>query len=760
MAYSTRGNNRRRRPAHSKLLRGAVLAAVISALPAFGGTETWLGGPGEWTSAVNWSPSVVPNAVDQGAIFQAGAGGTVTIASPVTVGNLTFNNTAGAYTLAGLAGGTLTFSSTTGNATILVTSALNSAVTNISVPLVLASTAEITNNGPSLTIASTIGGSGGLIVDGTGAVTLATANNYTGITTISNGLLTINNPHALGSGSSGAADGTVVNNHGTFALGAGITLAGELVTVNPGGVVSAASTTGTYGGTVVMNGGAIVYGSFTGVLAGSGTFTTGSGTGVNFANLAGTGTYTGTLSVVGNTFVSTPTALSPFGRTSVDGGQLFLETDVSTPIFVNEGALAMYSGTLTSSTVTVSGGTVAGGVFANTLIMNGGALGYGLRADVGTTVIDGVLSGSGNFSAGAVTFAGSGSYTGTLNIVYNALVTEPAALSAAGTTTVTYGTLTLATDTSAPISVVGSSGEVQLNPGVALTGNTITVNAGSLTSVDSTGVYENLIVMNGGTLGNGISGGAATFAGGIAGSGNFSISGAVLAGTGSYTGTASFTGAATINSATALSAAGLSHDPSGVVNIATSLDAPLMIDGGTATVTAPITGTFFLDAGRLSLVPGGSLSNGSVHLFGGAAGPHDRRASHSDSGGRLIQRRNRDRRFGIYLRRNECHRFFAARIQQHLAIEQRNRLDRRGGVGHSWDHFAHAMVWRRGAQRNVDRERHTRGRTRCPDTNRHHPPGNDGFRRGQHLYRNHHHHGTVDREQPDGPGLGLRRRFR
>jgi len=119
-----------------------------------GGTGTWTNGAGNWnngTTNVNWS-----NATPYSAIF-GGTAATVTLGGAVTVENMIFNS---GYSIAG-GGNTLALSSST-----------------------------LTAN-TNATIGSTLGGSTGLIKDGTGKLALTAANTFTGDVTVSAGTLEI-----------------------------------------------------------------------------------------------------------------------------------------------------------------------------------------------------------------------------------------------------------------------------------------------------------------------------------------------------------------------------------------------------------------------------------------------------------------------------------------------------------------------------------------------------------------------------------------
>ncbi|MFC5453241.1 autotransporter-associated beta strand repeat-containing protein [Prosthecobacter fluviatilis] len=208
----------------------AVILAVLAEPTTQGATLTWdiisgnggliTGGSGTWTDGLgNWntgSGDATWNSATPDAAIFGGTAGTVTLGGAVTVGNMVFNSV---YTLAG-GGNTLTL--------------LNSTIT--------ANTTA--------TISAVLDGSTGLSKDGTGFLTLSGANTYTGVTTISGGVLNVTTLANGGSnsniGASSNAAANLVLNGGTLRYSTG---AGSAVSTDR------LFSVGTSGGTIDASGG-------------------------------------------------------------------------------------------------------------------------------------------------------------------------------------------------------------------------------------------------------------------------------------------------------------------------------------------------------------------------------------------------------------------------------------------------------------------------------------------------------------------------
>jgi autotransporter-associated beta strand protein len=142
------------------------------------GGGAWLTANQWWTGSAyaTWSSSA-------NAIFgNGGTGGAVTVASPTTVNNITFNTFTGTYTL-GSAGQTITLNGGINN---------NSAAGVVSIisPLALGGGQTWSNNSSgTLTASGAISGSGGITKTGAGRLLLSGVNSYSGKTLVSGGTL-------------------------------------------------------------------------------------------------------------------------------------------------------------------------------------------------------------------------------------------------------------------------------------------------------------------------------------------------------------------------------------------------------------------------------------------------------------------------------------------------------------------------------------------------------------------------------------------
>ncbi len=238
-------------------------------------------------------------------------------------------------------------------------------------------TGAITNNGalvfnrlnnPPLgntLVSSAISGSGSVTQSGTNLVTLAAANSYTGLTTVSSGRLLVGVNDALGS----TAAGTVVSSGASLRLtGVNYTTA-EALSLNGPGITS---------GTSQVVGGAL-------------------------ANI-GTSSYAGAITITTSARISSLSgALTLSGGIVKDGTTLTITGGTGSVILNGTGI----SGSSPNSDLVVDGGNLVVNAASNyngpTTVQNGGTLEANAAIDTTTLTVDSTstLAGSGSINAGA-----------------------------------------------------------------------------------------------------------------------------------------------------------------------------------------------------------------------------------------------------------------------------------------------------------------------------------------------------------------------
>jgi autotransporter-associated beta strand protein len=218
-------------------------------------TATWnLNANGNWNVNANWTPATFPNAIDDTANF----GNVITAnrivslgvaAQNITVGTLTFDDNNNYTIQSGLAGNTLIFDVTAGNASLTLTNVNGSGSHLITCPITLNDTLLMSHSSTaSFTISGIMGGTGGLTKTGTGtgALVLSGANNYGGATSIQSGGLTYNVNGAIPAGSVvTVGDGVAPN--ATLTIAAAMTVGNALdVTINSDGTLTQNSSSTTF----------------------------------------------------------------------------------------------------------------------------------------------------------------------------------------------------------------------------------------------------------------------------------------------------------------------------------------------------------------------------------------------------------------------------------------------------------------------------------------------------------------------------------
>ena len=284
-------------------------------------------------------------------------------------------------------------------------------------------TVTVTSN--NLTVGGAISGSGdSLTKAGAGTLTLAGADTYSGGTTLSAGLLNIDNAHALGTGgftitggSIGNASGSAItlsttpaeNWNGNFAFvgPSDLNLSTAAITLSNNLSVTVTQNNLTIGG--VLSGSSFLIKSGAGTLTLSGSNTYNEGTtlsagqlNINNAQALGTGSFT----IDGGTIANTSTGAIVLSTITAEGWNAnFAFSGGTNSLDLGYGNVNLYS----NRTVTVNSGTLCvGGVIADSghnysLTQNGGGvlLLYGANTYGGGTTING-----GTLQAGSPTATG------------------------------------------------------------------------------------------------------------------------------------------------------------------------------------------------------------------------------------------------------------------------------------------------------------------------------------------------------------------
>jgi autotransporter-associated beta strand protein len=311
-----------------------------------------------------------------------------------------------------------------------------------------------------LTVSSVVGG-GALVKQGAGILTLSGANTFTGASTVSAGVLNLQNNSALGT----TAGATTVASGAALQMQGGITVIGEALTLNGTGIASDGALRNISGNNTWT--GAVTLSSASRINSDAGTLTLSGNIGGAAQNL--------TFGGAGNTTISSVIGTTTGALTKDGAGTLTLSGNntYTGGTNINAGTLALGASNALANTTAVSVasganfnlngysdtvGSIAG---AGNVTLGAGTLTAG--ATNTSTTFSGVISGSGALTksgAGTLTLSGNNTYT--------------------GATTVSAGALNIqnntALGTSAGGTTVTSGAALQMQGGITVTGETLTLN--------------------------------------------------------------------------------------------------------------------------------------------------------------------------------------------------------------------------------------------------------------------------------------------
>jgi fibronectin-binding autotransporter adhesin len=529
----------------------ALVACAWSRPAAAQSTQTWSTAPtsGNWSVAGNWTSGTAPLANDSLAF------GSTTIASSTNnltagtqINGITFNSGAATYTLSGnqiTLGGSVTNNSTN--------------TQTLSLPIALSATQSFNAASGGLTLSGVISGAGGLTKLGSGTVTLsgASANTYTGTTTVSAGALIFNKT----AGVNAVAGDLVITDAGValptsnqIADTAAVTMSGTAATFN--------GPDPTQNPGVALNLG--LNETISSLTVNGGRFYSGGANSMTGFAVTGAASFTGG---AGNTsFLQNSGGLSSFGSLSLSG---MSSTDMSTTTSAVANRFWTNGNNARQAVIAVGSGGLS--LDGSNILLASGSAGSRLVLDGDVTTIGSATS--------AIT--GASATTTPVWLSGNAgSVTRTFTIGGGGANLTVSAPITNGSATTAGIRKLGS-GTLTLSASNSYTGDT-TVNAGSLAISNSAAL--------------GAAGGNLSVAGGVLSLGNLSV---IRSGTVSISSGTIQTGTITNNTAAFSAQAGtISAGLAGTVGLTKTTSGTLSLSGGVANTYS---GTTTVSAGVLDL---------------------------------------------------------------------------------------------------------------------------------------------------------------
>lgn len=542
-----------------RCLTGLVAALALGATVVSAQTNiSWnLSGGGNWKTSGNWSGGV-PNTSSEVAIFNNSGGGTINynISGTTSLGGITFNSNAGAYTISrtgsaytlnigayGINQNDNTAQVITGSGIRLSLGAATSFNVNSSGALTISTTGgsiattatnklTLGGNGSGLgTISSQISGAGLLTKSGTGTWVLSSSsNNYTGGTTIADGTLVANANNALGT------SGTIKFTGGTLRYGTGITtdyssriatstgaididtngnnvtFASALANTNSGGLIKSGTGTLTLSGNNAYTGGTTLD---AGTLAlghnsalSTGTLTINGGT---VSASGGTRTISNAVVTNGDFTIGGSQALEFSGAINLGGGTRTITVDntatttfsgvvgepwYSSLVKAGDGRLVLSGANTFSGTVTVDNGTLA--------LTHSNALGTTGQWNAITSGATLELSNNISVNEGGFDVAGTGhSGAGAVhNLSGNNTLTGQLQMTGDTTLKASAGSLTLASavNTQGYALTVDGAGDMTFNGAINGPGGSLTKAGGGTLTLSAANNHQAGTTLGGGTI--------------------------------------------------------------------------------------------------------------------------------------------------------------------------------------------------------------------------------------------------------------------